>query len=155
MRRPALWLLAGFVALLAFVYERDRGQRRELAKLADEIRRARAEPIVVATPPSLVRTVEVHHDGPAAPAAAAPATPPAPAATPSAPSEAQRSAAEASRQLANEALARGRLTREDVRRVQTQLAEASPTDRHEVLRTLAVNINTDQLTLEPGVSLFP
>jgi hypothetical protein len=150
-----VWMVIGFVALGAFVYERDRGQRKEMARLVEQMAATRQQPIVVGNP-SVVHTVEVRTEKAAGTNANGNANPAANATAPANanPSDHPEAVAE-SRQLLDSAIARGRWGREDVTRLREKLKDVTADERYEVMRQLAVAVNTEKLALDEGVPALP
>jgi hypothetical protein len=145
----------GLVALAAIVYVRDRAQRQELTRLVEQVAKARQQPIVVGNP-SVIHTVEVRTEKAAgASVSADPIANAAPNVTASANENDHHEAVAQSRQLLDSAIARGRFGRDDVRKLRETLKDVGADERYEVMRQLAVAVNTEKLTLDQGVLALP
>ena len=154
--------LAALVAGGAFVYRRDCAFDRRLDALTQEVRALREQP-----PLPLVTAVATRNlDGEAIAAqvverlrrdAPAPATakPSEPEAAPPAATAAQMAALDSARSRVAAAVARGRLTRDDVLELRRQLAAVDPTERQEIRRQISVALNQQRLVPEDPQLIMP
>jgi hypothetical protein len=166
MTRVALALALGaLVAAGAFVYRRDRALDERLDRLSEEVRALRERPLPLPlTMPAGTRSVDseaiagrvaelLRQKLPAPTPAAAPSSDE-PAAAP-APTAAQLATLASAHARVDAAIARGRITRDDVLALRAQLATVDPAERQELRRQIALAVNQQRLVPEDPHFMMP